>query len=346
MAAAEIVRYVDPDATPNGNDGTTWSKAYLSLYDAIEAEWAAGANLTTRGGGDGSWLHIYCRSSAGTADTHTVTVDGFTTSATCYIKVEAASTDRASASGYSVSKYRLETTDVAFLTIMDNHVWIDGLQAKKTATSASVYGIGTTTVAAGSWLYISNCYLVVAGGYTGNNVLLGINDADHTVTVWNTILLCVATAGTRRATSSTGLLIFYNCVIYGFTNSGLRGADGVNNVAKNCAVFATGDDFNYFTTISHCASDDGDTTDGTDISESGGGAAWPNDFEDAAVGDFRLKSGSGLVGTGVADPGSGLFSDDIEKTARGAAWDVGAFEYPAAPPDYDFTERHHVRLVF
>lgn len=50
-------------------------------------------------------------------------------------------------------------------------------------------------------------------------------------------------------------------------------------------------------------------------------------FVDSANGDWRLKAGSGAIGVGQVF--SSEFTDDILGTVRGAAWDVGAYEYAA-----------------
>lgn len=54
-------------------------------------------------------------------------------------------------------------------------------------------------------------------------------------------------------------------------------------------------------------------------------------FVNAGGDDYHLApSDTVALGYGVADPGSGLFSDDIDGQARGIIWDIGADEYVSA----------------
>jgi hypothetical protein len=54
-------------------------------------------------------------------------------------------------------------------------------------------------------------------------------------------------------------------------------------------------------------------------------------FKDAANKDYHLAStDAGARNYGVSDPGSGLFSDDIDGETRSGSWDIGADEYVAA----------------
>lgn len=54
--------------------------------------------------------------------------------------------------------------------------------------------------------------------------------------------------------------------------------------------------------------------------------------------DLHLQSGDGgAKDFGVSDPGSGLFSDDIDGVTRTGSWDIGADEYVSAGTTYDDT---------
>jgi len=323
---AEVVRYVDPDAVANGNDGTTWAKAYLSLA-AWEA--AEGTDLVTAG----NWHHVYCRSSGGTADITEVEIVGWTTGVNNYVLIEAASGDEAIKTGWDATRYRLSVTDptTGCIVISEEYIRLKGLQIEVLYTAQALrYAIYSLGVGASNLLQIYNCRIRGDANASSTAEAIRFLDGNHNVQIWNCIF---------ENLSGRGLIIggtnveVYNTIIYNCGSDGIYGYSAGNWIIKNCVVFKNTDDFNDQTSgtwaISYCASDDNDTTDETNIAESGGGVDWSSDFVDAANGDFTLLVGSNLVGAGTVDPGSGLFSDDIEGDARGVAWDLGVDEYVA-----------------
>lgn len=329
---AEVIRYVDPDATPNGNDGTTWEKAYLSLQACETGE-------TTDLATAGNWLHIYCRSSAGTADTAVCTIGGgWGLSSTSYILVEAASTDRASISGWSDTKYRLMGGNGPVLTLAADYVRIDGLQIQMTTSDAHLESAVTISgqTSGANDIRISNCRIRASGNASYRTPCIRCVDADAVVYVWNTI--CEGMSAADNAgnagiyVDNTAGMKITNCIVYG-AGTGSRGINCIAGTVSvwNTAVLNHADDFVNSGTLNlvTCASDDND--DGAAVAEDGGGADWTGDFVDGSAGDWTLLSGSGLVGTGTVDPTElGLGETDIAGTTRGVAWDVGPFEYVAA----------------
>ncbi len=322
---AALQEYVDPDATGAGN-GNSPTDAYTALttWESTEQQ-----DLTD-GGGD--TMTCTCLASSGTADTTIIGINGWTTGAANYVLVEAASGDEAVASGWDAARYRLEITDSFGIQIADDYVRLKGLQIYiKYVAANNKYCVQYVSIGVANDLRIEKCRLRGFGSQNYGGIYTA--DADAKVTVWNTIIHDASTYGIYFDGST---LDVYNSVVYG-DNSQM----GINRVAGtvtviNTAVLNTTNDFNGTMTIDHCASDDNDGT--NNVAESGGGAAWPDDFVDAANGDFTLKSGSGLVGGGIDDPGSGLYSDDINGDARTSPWDVGADEYIAAGPSEVFHE--------
>lgn len=312
----EVIRYVDPDSAAGG-DGTTWALAYDSLFD-----WEAAEETDLDTAND--WHHCYVRASSGTADTTAVSISGtWETSVTDYILIEAASTDRAVASGWSATKYSLSVAGTC-LTLGENNIKVDGLQIYMNANSG--YGILTGNF---SGIEISNCRIKSSANGSATTGGIVSNNNNSNLKIWNCIIhgfIADAAWGFGIYKEYTGTWDIYNCVTYG-CGRGIGEGDTTVNVT-NSASFNNDDDFYSFSgaTIDYCASDDNDGT--HNVAESGGGASWPDDFEGAATGDFRLKSGSNLV-SATTDQSGGLFTDDIEGTTRGASWDVGAFEYDA-----------------
>jgi hypothetical protein len=323
---AEIVKYLDPEAVGNG-DGNSWTNAYVSIA-AVEA---ANAQLS----GSGDWWHVYFRSLGGTADTTQVNWDGWTTSLTEYVLFEGISGQRAVASGWQTGRYRWSVTNptnTMALILSDNYIYFDGMQMEMLSNHS---GDSLIYHANNPGLRLTNCRLRV-GGTAGTGITVWVyqsQGASCEAKVWNTIIekhpSHNASDVARGWYGQLGSGDLYNCVVYGF-NRGVLSNDA-NTDTYDSAVFNNDDDFYHVTnpgTIDYCASDDNDGT--NNVAEgTTGGAAWPNIFEDAANGDFRPKAGVALIGAGGM-AGAGLFSTDIEGTTRGAAWDVGAFEYVAA----------------
>ena len=112
----------------------------------------------------------------------------------------------------------------------------------------------------------------------------------------------------------------------GSTVLGILDVGGSTVSIINCAVFDSTDDFfGTFALIDYCSSDDGDGTNAVTPAD------WSTVFVDYTNGDFHLKStDTDLIGAGVDDPGSGLFSDDIDGETRTSVWDIGADEYVSA----------------
>ena len=330
MAAAEVVRYVDPGCSGETHDGLAWETAYLSLFDCEAGEQA---NLTTLGGGDGSWMHIYCRSSGEhPADDTVVYFNGWTTSATNYILIEAASTDRAVKDSWDVTKYRLEGNvgyeGYGLLGIQENYVIIDGLQIHIVYEDAVAYTFAVvfTTQDAANSLVVKNCRILGDLDAASNTVCICIDDADAIVSVENCILYNADT-GAIQERNCTSLKV-YNCVLYGVATNALE-IDHAGAVVRNCAIFNNTDDVQDDSgeaDIDYIATDDGDGG-----VHSISGLTWANEFVNAAGGDFTLKIGGSLEGAGIGpESDADVPTTDIDGTTRsGTTCDIGADEYDA-----------------
>ncbi len=319
--------YYDTDLGSGNNDGTSPANAY---WDLLTAENAEDGDISLATGSD-EYVIFHLRSTGGNAETGQVDVNGWTTASANYIEFRTASTDRASASGWDNSKFRMSVTDqLAAIRVQENYVRFDGLQAEilySSGAADNVFYIAGQDAA--NLIQISNGY--IRGDGNGSNDGIRIADVDTILKAWNIIITNVAQYGLQG--SDSGAVELYNSVIKG------AGVDGVEInagtfVAKNVASFDNGVDFDDVgadtSTVDFCSSDDDTGTNNIDGNEID--ADWTTDFNGAATGDFELLIGSPLFVTGGVDnPGSGLYSTDIEGTAYVSTWPIGVFQPGEAP---------------
>jgi len=308
---------IDPDQGAGHN--------YHILFDW---EAAQQSNLT----GTGACI-AQCTSSSGTADTTPVVIDGWTTTESDYIEIIAYSGDEAVKTGIDTSRYRLHITanDNHSIDILEDWVHVRNLQFKVTqgvnTNVASILYFESSS--ANSTCKVDSCYFQIVGtDGSSKKSAIGVADENFTVKIYNCIFYGNL-FGRFTAWVNSGVINIYNCSArgFGYAANSIYIFAGTLSVV-NTAVFNNNtNNFGAGVSVDHCASD---TDTGTNnVVESGGGADWTDDFVDAANGDFTLKSTSNLVGSGTDDPGSGLYSDDIDGVARTSTWDVGADEYVA-----------------
>ena len=310
---AEVIRYVDPDAVGSGS-GLDWTNAYTSLNAWESAEQT---NLVSAG----DWMHVYCRSSSGTADTTTCDIDGWTVDATHYIQIEAASTDYATKDGFDTNKYTVE----ARLRILENYVNLKGLQFgaqsfNNILTVALAFGTGTCN--------IDSCYF--------NSTATSSEDIEITNMTVTNITNCILAGNTGTLDYGIqclgdDIVNIYNCIITDRSTGILISNVSATVTVKNCAIFNNTDDIDdsASSTIDYNASDDGDGTN----SQAPSGGAWTNEFVDPANGDFTA------IATGNIQNGIGPSADsnvpvlDIEGDTRsGATAFIGVDEPDVGPP--------------
>lgn len=296
---AEVIRYVDPDAS-GSETGLDWANAYTSLSAWSTAE---ETNLVN----DQNTHRVICRASVGTADTTLCVISStWYTSETYNLTIEAASTDRASKTGFDESKYRLDTVDGSGSFInFTNFITIDGLQFRHTYSSqASRSAISLRNFGSGSHLqYVKNCYIKTVGGdpsYLING--LQVLDTEISPTIENCVF-----EGTNDDNgikiSNGNVTKVNNCIVKGF-KYGVYESVAQNSVeVTNCAIFDSSSqdwfgDVNYTT----CVTDDPKTGSVRPFGDN-----WNNEFNDPTNNDFTLLTGGNCYLGGT--PISGLTTD-------------------------------------
>ena len=251
-------------------------------------------------------------------DTTFCTIDGWTTVETGYILVYTPASERHDGK-WNVAKAR----NTGGIIISEEYVRLDGLQfdtgasrsiiisvsagtgeirisnlfSTNTFRSIDIYSVGALTIK------VWNAVLYVSGGGQYGAILL--NDADATLYCYN--VTAYHAGGYLAFYQTAGSMNLVNCL-------------GVSGIAQ--AFYGT------MASVTYCASNDA-TAD--DWSGAGNRINQTFTFVDSANGDFHLAStDAGARDYGVSDPGSGLFSDDIDGVARSGSWDIGADEYVAA----------------
>jgi hypothetical protein len=335
MAHTTRTRYVNTgtDASPNvtGGNGTTnvsdptgtdANRAYISCFAAEAAQ---------QGDIAASDEDVVIICSGSKADTSNVNISGWTTSATCFVTFRAAATDKAKSTGWDNGIYHLSVAGAACFEIYEDFVRFYDLQMSVDPSANAQNVIMVQAVSNPSDIRVGGCRLksldtdatYYCSGIVGQTAV--------TLNIYNCIISGFLGGSGNGIRASTGTIAanVYNCTINGCTYGMSRAAGTV--VVTNCAVFNNTDDFLGTITIDHCASDDGDGTNAQDFTAEA--TDWNKVFTDYANGDLSLKNyvtTPCCVGVGVDDPGAGLYSDDIDGTARSSTWDIGADEYVAA----------------
>jgi len=309
---AESIKIIDP----NNGAGTDYTS--LASFESTEQ-----ADVTAATGSDTQFT-AKCRCTGGTADV-IANFNGWTTDAANYIKIwtDPAEGYRSTDGTYQTGNiYRIEG-DVP-LTLQEANIKVLGIELDHTGATTSSGIIYMVSIEGGGTIDIGYCILQNTAGASGMRSIFASTGIDSatTLNVFNTVAVN-ANGYSCRTFDTDWTVNFYNCSFLGGDIAGIHQNSGGTVNVENCAILESADDFSGTITITKCASDDNDAE---SVAESGGGTNWPDDFNDAANGDFTLVSGSNLIDAGTDDPSSGLYTDDIIGTTR-SSYDIGAFEF-------------------
>jgi hypothetical protein len=298
-------------------------------YTSIEACLDANEQDLT---GDG-WFDVEIDGTWSSADTTVVTDNNYTTTSVDYINIYTTATARHKGV-WSTSYYILSCQGLygsAFT--MTTNIRLTGIQISYSGASGSgYYGYGIEMDAdTGETQNLSNCIIKSVPNSANETAIPTWNSNGGTVNIWNNVLY-----NTGRGINCGSYPAAYTINIFNNTfgyaigdNITIKGGNPTYTLKNNLAQGGTTDyDISNATPVSadNIASDTSSPNNEWDSIN----VVFVN--EGAGTEDFHLDATdtSGAVGGGTVDPGSGLFSDDIDGDARGAAWDIGADEYVSA----------------
>ena len=343
-----LTRYVNTVAHTSGDGSTNGTgnggtNSFVSLRAAFD--WI---NNNNRDAFDGTWyplteaVTIYCEGS--TADTLSCTQAdwSFGTTATKNILITCSAGNRHSGK-WDTSKYRLEVVGTS--AIYNNyaaHVTLEWLQVKITHNASSTsddtcfrlatannYAVGGGGVAHKYYNCIAYPKWTAAGGGGG---AYGFSDSDPAQTGSCVRVNCIAWSDTDSSFGfSTDASAWaranvknYNCTAYvGYVSF------SDDQICYNC--IADGTIGSYFTSGSPAITGSNNYSyDGSGPSTNlrSGSSTTHVSFVNTSTGDLHLNSGDTMAKDyGLSDPGSGLYSTDIDGQTRSGSWDIGADEY-------------------
>lgn len=296
---------------------------YTSLSAAEAGEDDLG-DLVTRD----EWMHFVCYPME---DTTAVIIWGFTTDATThYVEVSPSQNHNGK---WNDSLYRIGVANAPVINIYDSYVRINGLQLYNSVSAVNGRCITCNQSTTTNDIRVSNC-IMRANGASGSYYYGGIVSADSKTNwkIWNNIIYDFI----NGTSFSAGITIngnsgeIYNNTVVNCYIGIWSSATGVV-VAKNNLIKGSGNSYTYIGTFADGT--DYNATDSTDSIGKGSNNRTSQTFTfvDADNDDYHLASNdAGAKDYGVSDPGSGLFSDDIDGQTRSGTWDIGADEYVSA----------------
>lgn len=315
--ATEVIHIIDPDGTGDYLSLNAWEVA--QQRDLVSADEIAIAE---------------CISSAGSADSIAVTIDGWTTDSTRYVKIQSTGTNKHNGV-WDDTKYRLivSSLDTAIIYVQIPFCKISGVQVQLTATGSSLHAIRYQSATGGIFEVVNNLIKGHGnfgdGSYHGGVLVVGGTGAD--IFIVNNIFY-----DWYDVSSPSYSFAIYNeitCNMYIYNNTMYNCSYGVfsyssgelliNNLANNCTD-------GYYTSGGFSASCSNNLSDITSDAPGANSVTGTVAFVDATNDDFRLSSSDTVAkdaGTDLSGDANYPFSTDIVGTTRTGTWDIGAHEY-------------------
>ncbi|MCR4322624.1 MAG: hypothetical protein NUV61_00870, partial [Candidatus Azambacteria bacterium] len=298
----------------------------LSLWEAAENRNLVTADQIAIAQIEGAWT---------SPDTTPVTINGWTTDATHYVKIYTTSEARHTGKWDNI-KYRLESGNwgAHIIDNQQNYTRIEGLQILHSGGGDSSSGIYSVSYAG---VVVKDAIVKKTSTSIGEGIKIVGTSAGSSGVVnsvayggWNFGINIATFGGYGYAynTTSYGNNYGYN----GFYVQNLKNCIGASNSIADFArdVVAS---YSVFTTA--CASSDATANIFTDT---GSRINQTFSFVNPAAGDFHLSSSDTAAkdfGTNLSADSIYAFSTDVDGQTRSGTWDIGADEYQqggATPP--------------
>jgi hypothetical protein len=277
---------------------------------------------------DGTWTN---------PETTTLSIGGWTTSATNYIDIYTTATARHDGK-WKADAYRLEVAQGVHkkgINIYSHYVRMSGLQVKRTvSTYAANHAIDCGLGHEAGDIRISCCVLEMNDSSSYNNYGIYFNKATSgtcDVKIWNNILYDFHNSDNDSCgiyLYGYGNFLVVNNTCYNCDKSYYMSCQAANTCYcyNNIAQASEGDAYDV------SSLDGGDYNISDDATDTGGA----HDKTSASVtfvggSDYHLGAADTTAKDAGTDlSGGGLFDDDIDGDTRSGTWDIGADEYVGA----------------
>jgi len=268
-------------------------------------------------------------------DTATVSIDGYTTSSSYYIKITSPVGQR-HLGIWNTGKYYLEPASGHPITIKEQNVTIEFLQISALDTNTAQYCIFDYISDANATIKIKNNIFkgpVVDSTPNSRGVYLYLSAATCVWYIYNNLFITFSGSAIVQDTYANQKLYAYNNTIVNSYRGFVRSTGdfiAINNLLASIGFTSYTYVGTFFTGSDYNASDNDDNI------GIGGHNRVSQTFTFVGASDYHLNAAdAGAIGYGVSDPGSGLFSDDIDGETRTGTWDCGADQHAAAVAKQD-----------
>jgi len=324
-------------AAYSGTGGTGSGAVYKGSFTSGEQVKVDAADyVTITDAGDSAIAVAECYNDWPGGLDDSVTIDGWTTNATNYVKLTVAEGNRHN--GIAGTGFVLDPdsgVDITAVDVKENYTKIEYFEIDGTQTTGyagALIGVSPST----DYVSIHNC-LLYNGPYSGIKVAGG---CDYTY-IWNNIIYGCATsgeAGIYLDTSYSSLLsyLYNNTVIDCGTGIEVVGTNGTV-VAKNNLCQGSGTNFSGIFDSSSDYNVSSDTTSTGGVHDR---VSQSTTFIDVANKDYHLSINDETAlgfGEDLSSDSNLSFSSDIDLQRRAGRWDIGADHYKIHPLKVSYT---------